>query len=430
MEDLSRKNSVSQSYMERAKQCSQTDSNSKEIKPTKIFSHHSSAVDSVQWIDDTSFVSASHDHTLCIWNIKEDKPTKVLKGHVTGVYHVSVSPDKKYIVSCGSGDDKNLLLWDTKSGVVMRALEGHKSNVYHASFSPKSDVIISGNRDGTVKLHDVSSSDETASVQLHNDAVTCTSFCFDTNVPPESPLAAISSRDGAVSILDVRRERTGYMRISSAHGGCHVNGVVFIDKFTIITCGADYLIKRFDLRLLQDHSTISGGGDNTTPTVDPIATQVYEGHTNAVRSISVACNGKRFASCCSDGSIRVWATNALVDIEEKLDSKKQQTRVYENELERLESEHCAGHDVDVQLMKDARAHAEASRLEEAGIDMQLECMRNQGQKDVSYAKLMLAGHKDQVSCCAWSHSNEGTTVLTSSWDQKIIYWALPDIDQI
>eukprot|EP00820_Chromera_velia_P001418 Cvel_15232.t1-p1 / transcript=Cvel_15232.t1 / gene=Cvel_15232 / organism=Chromera_velia_CCMP2878 / gene_product=Probable serine/threonine-protein kinase PkwA, putative / transcript_product=Probable serine/threonine-protein kinase PkwA, putative / location=Cvel_scaffold1115:432-5843(-) / protein_length=346 / sequence_SO=supercontig / SO=protein_coding / is_pseudo=false len=331
-----------------------------QIAPVKTFVGHENSVDAVSWLDAQSFVSGGHDQKIHTWNVRNEGPTGTLSEHVNGVYHVAVSPDGRMIASCGSGGEKNFLLWEAASGNMVRQLAGHADSVYHASFSPAGNVLISGGRDGFVRLHDVGASQPTAAVQLHNDAITCTAFCFDPSVPSESTLACVASRDGALSILDVRTERTGYMRVNAAHGGQHVNGVCFVDRFSVLSCGADFLIKRFDLRMLQQQQqqqrqqqqaqAIQTGASEAKATApvlaaEPVAAMVYEGHSHPVKSLSISPDFGKFASCCSDGSIRVWLVDVTKDLESKLKGQLAKSTHWKEEMGKLAEEHDSGRDV-------------------------------------------------------------------------------------
>jgi WD40 repeat protein len=48
--------------------------------------------------------------------------------------------------------DKTVFLWDAESGREIRSLFGHDAGVLSVSFSPDGDRILSGSRDGTVRV--------------------------------------------------------------------------------------------------------------------------------------------------------------------------------------------------------------------------------------------------------------------------------------
>jgi WD40 repeat protein len=66
---------------------------------------------------------------------------------------VAFSPDGQ-IVASGS-DDKTIKLWDLQTGLEIATLSGHESYVESVAFSPDGKTIVSGGYDKTVKVWQV-----------------------------------------------------------------------------------------------------------------------------------------------------------------------------------------------------------------------------------------------------------------------------------
>jgi WD40 repeat protein len=66
------------------------------------------------------------------------------------VYSVAFSPDGTILAS-GSGDHK-IKLWDVATGKEQATLKGHTGGVYSVAFSPDGTILASGSLDGTIKL--------------------------------------------------------------------------------------------------------------------------------------------------------------------------------------------------------------------------------------------------------------------------------------
>jgi hypothetical protein len=112
------------------------------------------------------------------------------------VNSVSFSPDGNTLAS-GSWD-KTVKLWDVKSGKEIATLQGHQSWVNSVSFSPDGHTLASGSEDKTVKLWDVKSGKEIASLQGHQSPVWSVSFS------PDGHTLASGSGDNTVKLWDVK----------------------------------------------------------------------------------------------------------------------------------------------------------------------------------------------------------------------------------
>ncbi len=95
-------------------------------------------------------LSASHDTTLRLWDLKTLKCLCTLKGHAAEACAVAASPDGKRAVS--GGFDKVLRLWDLETGQHLREFRGHASTIWCVAFSPDGKQALSGSHDGTMRL--------------------------------------------------------------------------------------------------------------------------------------------------------------------------------------------------------------------------------------------------------------------------------------
>jgi eukaryotic-like serine/threonine-protein kinase len=75
--------------------------------------------------------------------------TSRLQGHSSNVYHLSCSPDQRWLVSAGK--DATIRLWDLQSNREVRAIQCHDRRVYSANFSPTQPMLVSASADGTIR---------------------------------------------------------------------------------------------------------------------------------------------------------------------------------------------------------------------------------------------------------------------------------------
>ncbi|CAH8580648.1 unnamed protein product [Dicrocoelium dendriticum] len=112
-------------------------------------------------------LSASDDHTICMWDInatpKEGRiidAKTIFTGHTSVVEDVSWHPLHESIFG-SVADDKKLMIWDTRSGCTTKpshTVESHLAEVNCLSFNPFSEYILAtGSADRTVALWDLRS---------------------------------------------------------------------------------------------------------------------------------------------------------------------------------------------------------------------------------------------------------------------------------
>ena len=77
---------------------------------------------------------------------------KVLTGHNNWITGCAVSPDNLSFVS--SSFDKTLKIWDVQSGNELATLIGHTEPVNSCTYSPCGNYIISSGDDMSIKIWD------------------------------------------------------------------------------------------------------------------------------------------------------------------------------------------------------------------------------------------------------------------------------------
>jgi predicted NACHT family NTPase len=102
--------------------------------------------------DGRSFISASSDHTVRLWDTATGQLVRVFDGHTDAVLAAAFHPDGKRIASAGK--DRAIWLWDPASGQEVARLPGHTNYVWSLAFSPDGKTLVSGSGDTTVRLWD------------------------------------------------------------------------------------------------------------------------------------------------------------------------------------------------------------------------------------------------------------------------------------
>jgi WD40 repeat protein len=97
------------------------------------------------------------DNTVEIWDVEADRSLVTLRGHSDDVYSVAFSPDDRggrWIATAGA--DSTVKVWDSRNGgKPIRTFRGHTGLVTSLAFTPDGKRLVSGSRDHTVKVWDL-----------------------------------------------------------------------------------------------------------------------------------------------------------------------------------------------------------------------------------------------------------------------------------
>lgn len=123
--------------------------------PQMTLEGHREAVSSVEWIDNSTVISSSWDHTIKIWDLN----VKAIKSEIPGnksFFDVSHSNLNGMIIATSA--DKNIRLYDPRSNhgaIVKNTFLGHSQWVQSVAWSKTEEFLfISGAYDKQVKLWD------------------------------------------------------------------------------------------------------------------------------------------------------------------------------------------------------------------------------------------------------------------------------------
>ncbi|MBT3266669.1 hypothetical protein HN371_05910 [Candidatus Poribacteria bacterium] len=135
---------------------------------------------------------------IALWNVGRPAEAPVLLGH-RFVNSLAFSPDGNTLASA-SGDD-TVKLWDVATRQEAATLAGHTDNVQTVVFSPSGTTLATGGDDGTVRLWDVVAQQEIAILAGHSDAVRSVAMS------PDGSTLASGSADHTIKLWDVPSAR-------------------------------------------------------------------------------------------------------------------------------------------------------------------------------------------------------------------------------
>ncbi|EDX76045.1 hypothetical protein MC7420_5479 [Coleofasciculus chthonoplastes PCC 7420] len=258
--------------------------------------------------------TASSDGTARLWDLSGNQKAE-FKGHQGWVTHVSFSPNGEYIAT--AGEDGTARLWDL-SGKQLVEFRGHQGQVWSVSFSPNGEYIATAGEDGTARLWDLSGQ-QLVEFRGHQGQVWSVSFS------PNGEYIATAGEDGTARLWDLSGQQLVEFE---GHQG-KVLSVSFSPNSeylaTASTDGTARLWNLFGKQLVEFQGGVQGTvlsvdfspngeyiatahDDSTTRLWDLSGNQIAElkGHQGWVTSVSFSPNGEYLATASEGGIVRLW----------------------------------------------------------------------------------------------------------------------------
>ena len=194
---------------------------------------------------------------------------------------MAFSPDGRYLAS--GGLDRTLRLWDRATGNEIRAFYGHEGFVRGLAFSPDGRWLLSASEDKSLKLWEVASGRPLAAFHGHQSFTSCVAF----------------SPDGRLARLGRARPR-GQALARDVEPAAHLHGARRLGQRPGVQ------LRRPAHRFGRGRSLDAGPGsmlwDATTG--EPLEPS-FEGCPE-VWAVALHRDGRRLATACRDGTVRVW----------------------------------------------------------------------------------------------------------------------------
>jgi WD40 repeat protein len=207
------------------------------------------------------------------------------EGHSASVWSVSFSPDGKTLAS--ASDDNTIKLWNLHTKTEIATLSGHRAWVSSVSFSPDGKTLAFANGDKTIKLWNLHTKTEIATLSGHRAPVWRVSFS------PDGKTLASASDDKTIKLWNLHTKTE--IATLSGHSD-RVRSVSFSpDGKTLASASDDKTIKLWNLNTKTEIATLSG-------------------HRAWVSSVSFSPDGKTLASASSDKTIKLWNLHTKTEI--------------------------------------------------------------------------------------------------------------------
>ena len=278
----------------------------------QVLRFHDGAVNAVAMLKDGRIATSGADARIAIWQPGEQQPRQVLEGHTASVVALAVSPGGASLASASW--DRTARLWPLAGGAP-RVFEGHAQNVNGVAFTPDGRALVTAGYDATLRIWPLAGNAspivKTLPAPLNAVAVAPDGEIVAAGADGklyflsqdgelrgevkagETPVIALAiSRDGALiaaagirgSVAVIERAGRNLARTLVGPGLPLWSVAFFPDSHTLLTGGADRMLRRWDAASGEPIGAVTVGGPQ-----DPLA--AYAGDPGAeVFRACVACH--------------------------------------------------------------------------------------------------------------------------------------------
>jgi WD40 repeat protein len=115
--------------------------------------------------DGRRLATGGEENTVKVRDVEKGGELHTLRGHNADVYTVAFSPDDDGRWVASAREDSAVKVWDSRTGKLVRSFRGHTGVVTSVAFSADGRRLVSGSRDHTVKVWDLTELDEVAGTE-------------------------------------------------------------------------------------------------------------------------------------------------------------------------------------------------------------------------------------------------------------------------
>ena len=276
--------------------------------------------------------------------VEISREKNLFQAHQDGVLSIAISRNGKTIIS--GGRDGTVRMWNLKGQLLAQPFKGHKDVVTSVAISRDGKTIISGGGDGTVRIWNLKGQLIAKPLEGHESGVESVAISGD------GQTIISGGNDGIVRIWN----RKGKLIAPpfKGHEGDVFSIAISWDGKTIISGSLDGTVRIWDRKgqliappfkghksgvasvaISRDGKTIISGYDDGIVRIwnrkGKLIAPPFKGHQSPVFSVSISTNGKIIITGGGDGDIKMWDRNGQLLA---LPFKSDQGRVFSVEISR------------------------------------------------------------------------------------------------
>ncbi|MFX1365113.1 MAG: TIR domain-containing protein [Promethearchaeota archaeon] len=246
----------------------------------KEFKPHDYAIYSLSISPDRKYIiTGSADKTVKVWELESGNSFQILEGHELEVTSVNISSDGSRIVT--GSEDKTVKLWKLETGNLLRNFTGHKGAIFGTLITPNDKYIISISEDKTAKIWNWFNKKLLRSLEGHEYSIN------SVDITPDGKFIATSG-EKSIKIWKWGTKEPAFS----------LEGHNFPIRSIAIGSKGDYLVSGSYDKLIKIWNLESKELINT-----------FEGHKGSINSVALSDDRQYIASGSGDKSLIVWNFN-------------------------------------------------------------------------------------------------------------------------
>ncbi|ANQ08157.1 Uncharacterized protein PCOAH_00023660 [Plasmodium coatneyi] len=262
------------------------------IKPLWSFKGHDNSIEGIQLVGEKEFATISHDCLVSVWSLEDEKKSatkvkniKLANPILCSSYHERMG----YLCTGMTNKNDNICVIDMAEKKVKEILASQCNSIFCMNYFDENKITY-GSKEGSICLIDLN---KKKNVYRYEEIGDCLNYC---TCNEEHKVHIFSSYKGNMLFFDFR-QALPILKNGDLHSKYSIN-TVFSDGSSLYSGGSDCLVKKFDLRLLDEKKPL----------------EIYVGHTSPIRFLSFSKKyDNLFCSSSDNGSIKLWQTEKNVD---------------------------------------------------------------------------------------------------------------------
>jgi len=234
--------------------------------------------------------------------LREGRLLQILGEHNDYVAAVAVTPDGRFAVS--GSRDKTVRLWNISTGKCLRIFKGHEGSITCVAITPDRHLAVSGSRDKTLRLWALATGECLKTFKGHEDYVRSVAITSD------GRFAVSGSSDKTLRLwsLTMDKHLQLFEGLSLPLEDAYRSAELATDRSLRTFRGHKWDVEAVAVTL-DGRFAVSGSHDNTLRLWN-LATgrclRIFKGHEDYVTAVAVTPDGRFAISGSRDKTLRLW----------------------------------------------------------------------------------------------------------------------------